>query len=143
MITEEKKNKVGRPTKYKQEYCDVAIELMSEGASLIEVAAAVGASSYQTLYDWMKANPDFLEAIKKGELLSQSWWERKGREGVEANQFNSTLWFMNMKNRFHKGDHAWRDKREHELTGKNGGDIKTDNTHKVVFVRPGEVEEGE
>jgi transposase-like protein len=106
----------GRPTKYKKEYCKVVIDLMSQGASKTEVAAELGVVK-QTLYTWAKQHPDLMDAIKKGEQLSNAWWERHGRAQLENPKFNHVLWYMNMKNRF-----GWADKQE--ITGKGGGKIE-------------------
>ncbi len=105
-------SKVGRPTKYKSEMCDTLIELMKEGASLTEVICELDIS-HETLMDWRNSdspryNEDFSEAIKKGLAYSQKWWETHARKQLENPKFNSTLWYMNMKNRF-----GWRDKHEH------------------------------
>ena len=97
---------MGRPTKYKPEMCETVIELMKEGASQYEVLATLGISE-DTFYRWKKENEEFSETIKRGIQLSQAWWERKGRISLDDRQFNSTLWYMNMKNRF-----KWADKQE-------------------------------
>lgn len=106
----------GRPSKYREWMDDTVVELMSEGASLVEVYAACDIDN-DTLYDWCneespRFHPSFSEAIKKGKRLSHAWWERHGREQVDNREFNSTLWYMNMKNR-----HGWRDKQETEIKG--------------------------
>ena len=54
----------GRPSDYKEEYCQLAIDLMSKGASITEVAAKCGASK-QTIYNWMDQFPQFFDSIKK------------------------------------------------------------------------------
>jgi hypothetical protein len=97
---------MGRPTKYKPEMCKTVVELMSEGASQYEVLATLGISE-DTFYRWKKENEEFSESIKRGSQLSQAWWEKKGRISLDDRQFNSTLWYMNMKNRF-----KWADKQE-------------------------------
>lgn len=101
------KNKGGRPDHYEEWMCDKAVELMREGASKTEVAAELGLGSKQMLYDYVKKYPQFQDAIKKGELLSEAWWERHGRQNIVNKEFNSTLWYMNMKNRF-----KWSDRSE-------------------------------
>lgn len=102
----------GRPTKYKPAFCDRVIELASEGASKAEIALDLNIC-YATFDNWQNYNPEFLEAVKKAERLSQGWWEKKGREatfgGIDG--FNATSFIFNMKNRF-KAD--WRDKQEVE-----------------------------
>jgi len=105
--------KMGRPTKYKPEMCETVIELMKEGASQQEVLAALDISN-DTFYRWKSENQEFSETIKRGIQLSQAWWERKGRISLDDRQFNSSLWYMNMKNRF-----KWADKQE----VKNDGNI--------------------
>jgi RPA family protein len=96
----------GRPTDYKPEYCQVLIDLMSEGASITEVAAEIGVNK-STIYEWVKNFEDFSDAKKIGEQLSEAWWEKAGRKNLATKEFNATLWYMNMKNR-----HGWKDKVE-------------------------------
>jgi hypothetical protein len=94
----------GRPTEYNgEEHCKIAIDLMSEGASITEVAAEIGVER-KTLYNWMDKHPDFLHAIKRGEELSQAWWEKQGRTNLKDQAFSYTGWYMNMKNRFKWSD---------------------------------------
>lgn len=100
------KKEVGRPTKYNLSMGEKAIELMAEGASKIEVAVGLGISR-ETLYDYCNKYPEFSDAIKKGESLSEGWWTRQGRINLHNRDFNTGLWFINMKNRF-----GWRDKIE-------------------------------
>lgn len=100
-----KKNKIGRPDHYEPWMCEKVIELMKNGASKTEVAAELNFGCKQMLYDYVQKYQEFADAVKKGELLSQSWWEKTGRNNISNREFNSALWYMNMKNRF-----GWRDK---------------------------------
>lgn len=108
--------KTGRPTKYKEEYCQKLIEHMESGFSYESFAGLVGVSK-QTIYDWEKVNPLFLDSKRIAFEKSRLFWERCGIEGMfmggKENPFNSTVWIFNMKNRFN-----WRDKVEstHDLT---------------------------
>lgn len=117
----------GRPTKYKPEMCDVLESLMKEGASLTEVCAEIDIC-HETLNQWSDPESpyyikDFSEARKRGEKLSAAWWEKKGRQNLDSATFNSTLWYMNMKNRF-----KWTDRQETNgtLNGKMTFEVKID-----------------
>jgi len=103
------RNNGGRPGKYKPAMCEQVIALMSEGASLVEVSVKLGISR-QTMYRWRDSNEEFCYTIKRGLELSEAWWEEKGRTNLENKSFNSTLWYMNMKNRF-----GWKDKTAHAV----------------------------
>ncbi len=107
----------GRPTLYKPEFCQQAIDMMKEGKSKMQVCAAFSIS-YQTFLDWLNPSmqnhqPDFLEAVRLGETFSQAWWEGLGQDGTSGSNpdVNATMYQFNMKNRF-KDD--WRDKQEIE-----------------------------
>lgn len=91
----------------------MVIDLMTEGASLAEVAADLGVSR-ATLTKWQDddTKPEFVAAVKRGVELSQAWWERLGRTELWNSKFNHGLWYMNMKNRF-----GWADKQETSHTG--------------------------
>lgn len=101
-----KNSTLGRPTLFKEEYCERAIDLLKEGASIEELSLEFNVQ-YSTIYLWMENNPIFMEAVKKGREFSKAWWMKKGRTELENVQFSPTLWYMNMKNRF-----GWADKKE-------------------------------
>lgn len=109
---------VGRPSKYKPEFCDVVIAAGEEGKTLAGMAEACDVHR-ETLNDWMDANPEFSVAVKRGLQKAQACWEDKGMQatfgGVEG--FNATSFIFNMKNRF-KED--WRDKHEVDNTSSDG-----------------------
>ena len=110
---------VGAPSKYKPEMLEAIVKEMSQGASIIEVAALIGITK-GTLYDWCspaspRFNQEFSDAIKKGVELSEAWWQRQGRVNLGAERFSYTGWYMNMKNRF-----GWSDKQETRAVGDEG-----------------------
>lgn len=112
--------RTGRPTKYTPEMCDLVIEYMSQGDSKVSVAAKLGINR-DTLYDWVKTNPDFSDSIKRGLDLSQAWWEDLGKELVLQGQGNAAAWIYNMKSRFRED---WADLTKTDITS-GGEPIKT------------------
>jgi len=55
----------GRPTSYRPEYCDRAVEFMGKGYSLTALAGELGQGK-ETLYGWIATHPDFSDAITRG-----------------------------------------------------------------------------
>jgi hypothetical protein len=111
----------GRPTLYDQAHCAKVIELGKNGASIVEMAHEIGVVK-QTLYDWERAHPEFMDALTRARDASQVWWERKGRENLNSSGFAQAMWSRSMAARFPED---WREVSRKELTGKDGEPIKT------------------
>lgn len=92
--------KLGRPSTYRPEYADRAIQLGSEGASKAMIAAELCGGSYDQLDDWSKANPAFREAMIRARTLALAWFESAGRLGMANREFNSNLYRVVMAGRF-------------------------------------------
>ncbi len=102
------KRPVGRPTKYDPAYCEAVVEHMAEGASLTSFAASIGVSR-STINLWIDANPEFMEATKRGKAVCAAWWERLGRNQAVSGQGNATLVIFGLKN---MAAEDWRDRKE-------------------------------
>lgn len=107
-MTEKVKRPVGRPSKYRPEYCDMVVEHMSEGASLTSFAAEIDVSR-ETISEWSRVHPEFSVAVKKGKAKCAAWWERLGRTGAMGGDVNPTLVIFGLKN---MSPDDWRDKQE-------------------------------
>jgi hypothetical protein len=83
---------------------------MYEGMSIEEVCYELQVCK-QTFYNWCDKYPELMDAKKRGTDFSCGWWMKKGRENLNDNKFNSTLWYMNMKNRFN-----WADNQKTDIT---------------------------
>ena len=83
------------------------------GASDVEVKAIIwkarGSFSNDLWDRWLKEIPQFTETIKKGRELAAAYWLSIGRKNLNnaGGNFNTTLWYMNMKNRY-----GWADRQE-------------------------------
>lgn len=107
-MTEKVKRPVGRPSKYRPEYCDMVVDHMSEGASLTSFAAEIDVSR-ETISEWSRVHPEFSVAVKKGKAKCAAWWERLGRTGAMGGDVNPTLVIFGLKN---MSPEDWREKQE-------------------------------
>jgi hypothetical protein len=108
-------NSVGRPSEFKQEYCDQLINHMASGLSF-EAFAGFLSVSKQTLYNWADANPEFLDAKRIGTEKCRLYWEKLGVEHIvnsDKTSLNTGVYVFNMKNRFPE---EWKDKKEVDNT---------------------------
>lgn len=117
-------NPVGRPSKYKPEYCEQLLKHMSEGLSFESFAGVIEVSN-KTLYAWAEQFPEFLHAKEIGTDKSRIFWESLGINHIinksdsestagmggssKSRSLNASVWIFNMKNRF-----QWRDKQPGE-----------------------------
>ena len=99
----------GRPSNYDPAMCDIFVDMSSRGCSKTEFCATMGLS-FEVFRDYSAKHAEFAVAIKKGVSACQAWWEDQGRRHMENRDFNSTLWYMNMKNRFRSSEEPWHDK---------------------------------
>lgn len=93
--------------------CKRVIEIMRDGHSQLEVVAELDIS-YDAYLRYQNDYPEFHEAVKQGQALSEAWWSELGRQGAmgENPNANATFFIFNMKNRFN-----WSDKRDIHQTG--------------------------
>ena len=109
---EKKKNPVGRPTKYKPQYCQELIDHMTKGLSYECFIPSDQYVRTSTLYEWEKKFPDFSEAKATAFHKNRIFWESIGvnqASGIVQHDVpgNATAYVFNMKNRFN-----WSDKRQ-------------------------------
>jgi orotate phosphoribosyltransferase-like protein len=104
--------RVGRPSKYRKEYCSKAIKLFSEGKSVIQIAAELNVSR-DTIYEWQKTHSEFSDSIKRGMAKSEAYWEHllQGAAAGLVNINSAALIFL-LKNRF-----QWTDRVDQNISG--------------------------
>jgi hypothetical protein len=107
---------------------------MKEGASLTSFAAEIDVAR-STIGEWMDAHPEFSAACARAKAKCAAWWEKTNRtlaaSGI-GNQGACKLGLTNM------APEEWRDKQEHEHSGRDGEPIAMKMEAVVRFVRPGE-----
>ncbi len=135
----------GRPTSYKVEYTEQAFKLCLLGATDANLADFFEVSE-KTINTWKDAHPDFLQSLKAGKdeadaNVGERLYQRAtGYEHLEDKIFmhegkpvivptvkhyppDTTACIFWLKNRQRD---RWRDKQDHEHTGKDGGPIRMD-----------------
>jgi hypothetical protein len=123
--------KVGRPSSYDPEFCNVIKAVGAIGGSQVEMAVEIGVAR-TTMLGWAKIHPEFQTALKEAEELALVWWERAGRVNMTRPGFNVTAWIFNVKNRF-KGDYVDVNRTEH--TGREGGPIEVQHRTPTEMAR--------
>ena len=114
-------NHSGRPSQFKEEYCQDIIDFCAKGYSLEAYAGKLGICK-QTLYTWFDKYPQFLDAKSVALQKSRMFWEGLAIDHVvnksdyfgegqsSSRSLNASVWIFNMKNRF-----KWRDKTDEEI----------------------------
>ena len=102
----------GRPTKYRKEYCYIAIDFLSEGYSVTALAGHLKVAR-STVFKWAEDNPEFSDALKTGQALAAEWWERVLRQVALTGDGNASAAIFGVKNRSRE---EWRDKQELDHT---------------------------
>lgn len=99
------------------------IEHMKQGYSL-ESFGSLCKCSVNTLYNWLDQHPEFFQARKEGMSHLHKFYEDTGRAllGGKIPGGNVTAWIFLAKNMV-----GWRDKRDLEISGKEGGPINFAN----------------
>lgn len=137
----------GRPTAYKPEYAKQAKKLCGMGQTDMEMATFFEVD-VRTIYRWQAAHPEFCQSLKAGKDLADERVERSlyqkavGYEQEEVKIFmpsgapapvyapfvakiapDTTAGIFWLKNR---RPAAWREKVQQEISGPDGGPIKTE-----------------
>jgi len=101
---------MGRRPDYKEEYCQMLIDHMSQGLSY-ETFAAVVKTHRSTLYRWEAKYSNFRDAKQTGVEAGQLLWEKIGIAQAVGDKAlgkgNVASWIFNMKNRY-----SWTDRTE-------------------------------
>lgn len=116
----------GRPTDYKPEYGEEILSLMATGLSLAASAAELGFHR-QRVYEWMERHPEFADTVKLAQVKRQLFLERRLLSADAGPVVTSTIFALK-----NAGPEDWRDKREHELTGADGGAIVFKTVYEAI-----------
>lgn len=101
--------------KYDPSWCELVLAFGSEGMTRREIALELRIGK-STLYSYIEKHPAFAAALDEADYLSQAWWEKQGRLGINrgVQSFNAVAFQFMMKNRF-KADYQDASKVEHDI----------------------------
>lgn len=123
-----KKHPGGRPTKYRKEYCKMAVDLGKEGKTLVHLANTLGVTK-SSINEWGSVHPEFSHALAQCKAGAEQWLLDRASErmaGGNVGASDTLLKFML------SAAHGYREKTD--VTS----DIKADVTHKgtvdITFV---------
>jgi len=102
---------MGRPSKYKEEYCEMLIDHMERGLSYESFAAKLRVTR-DCLYKWEKMHPNFLYAKKTGKELMLLFFEELGIQAMagKIKNFPNSTYIFTVKNKC-----GWKDTIENEI----------------------------
>src|SRR6185437_8049191 len=118
----------GRPSSYKPAYCNELIECLGEGYTIKGFAGSIGVGR-QTVFDWLSKHKEFAEAYEIAQAKSVFYWETEFKSFAKTGKGSPAAFIFALKNR---APEEWREKIEHEVTGKDGGSIA--HSVEVTFV---------
>ena len=128
-MTDKPKRGRGQPTKYDPAYCDQVVEWGKQGYSREMIAGELDVS-WNTLINWMEANPDFLAALETAKMQELIYFEKIGIqymvERPQGDKLNTSIWSRSLAARFPQ---KYRENTKVEVTGKNDGAIQVDVVH--------------
>jgi transposase len=110
----------GAPTKRTPEYRAKILQAIELGATY-ELAANYAGLSYQTFNEWVKADPEFSEAVKAAEGKATVGWLAKIEKAANNGNWQAAAWKLERRYPAQYG----RTVVQNEVTGKDGGPILT------------------
>lgn len=150
-LKEDEEVRNGRPPKYKKGYDHFAFQFALLGATNEDLADALNITTC-TLHNWKQNHPTFFSAIKKG--------KEEADARVAASMYHKALGYEHPEDKvfLHKGEpvvvpttkhhppdttaaifwlqnrqpHLWRDRRNLELTGRDGGPIELERQYHII-----------
>lgn len=104
------------------------LSLYDLGASDREVMRALDLTpaAFEALYKDATAS-NFAELVDLGRGFAHAWWESQGRVNLQNPKFQTSLWTIQMKNRF-----GWSEKSEQSMTNLDFRNLDDDSLKREV-----------
>lgn len=113
--------KLGRPTLYRPEMCDLVRAYGTLGMEVVEFASELGVQR-NALYEWAKTYPEFGDALTEARELAEGFHVRRIRDqlGRAGSTGNASAYLNYMARRYAD----WRDKQDVNLEGEASLTVK-------------------
>ena len=100
----------GRPSKYKEEYCDQVIAIAEEGLSLTAFAGKIRVSRSR-INAWMEQFPEFGEAVEIHKAVRMAYLETTLLKGESSPKVTACIFALK------NASDEWREKVDHAHSG--------------------------
>jgi hypothetical protein len=111
----------GRPTTYTKAIGDEILSLMASGLSVMAAASDLGIGR-RTIYGWEESIPEFKRTIELARAKRLAFLERRLLSATEGPVVTSSVYALK------NADPYWRQADRVEITGADGGAIKSEVT---------------
>lgn len=83
-------NPIGRPPKYREEYCQMILDMGKEGCHVYEMAMRLDVSK-ECLYEWARKHPIFSDAFSRARQYSKAWLINEARNNMSNKCYQPKL----------------------------------------------------
>jgi hypothetical protein len=104
---------VSRQSKYSPEYCNTVC-LLAQGGKFPEQWCATIGVTLMTLHNWVKAYPEFREAVVIGRHLIAAYWTQRAVEAIDQPKTRQALLIEILRKRLPE---LWGDKAREDVWG--------------------------
>jgi hypothetical protein len=102
--------KMGRPSSYNPDFCEMAVEFLRDGYSVTALAGHLKCAR-SSVFKWAEEHKEFSDALKTGQALAALWWEKRLREVARTGVGSASAAIFGVKNRSRA---EWKDR--HDIT---------------------------
>lgn len=110
------------PLKFPEGWKESLLELGKKGKGPVHMAKAMGMAK-STFYEYIKKDQEFSDAFEAAMLECEIWWQNVGQEGLfmggKDNPFQSSLYALQMSNRFGWNSSKNESKIDHTTKGES------------------------
>lgn len=128
----------GRPSTYSEEIADIICEQIAKGLSLARICQADGMPQPRTVYGWLRTNEEFAQNYTRAkedqaDYMAEETLEISDDSDIDPQHkrimVDTRKWLASKFKPKKYGDRI-----QQEVSGPDGGPIKTDNTWRVEIV---------